>query len=176
MHVSSVDESIGRCSTRRRSIPLFGATPLIQILPSPVPGDRFVRLKFLQNSLALLLLAVWPVLSAHPVLQHLGLIHEARADHDVDSNGSHGHDDEGDHDGADGQCLPALTTVKVPSPQSTLTLFQICYFVTESAFDLERQQLFFGLAPPGTSPPEVSHRWQFSFRTALPARAPSFVS
>ncbi len=27
-----------------------------------------------------------------------------------------------------------------------------------------------------TGPPELSSTWQFSFRTALPARAPSFVS
>ena len=33
-----------------------------------------------------------------------------------------------------------------------------------------------GLSPPGSAPPELSHRWQFSFRAALPVRAPSSVS
>ena len=28
----------------------------------------------------------------------------------------------------------------------------------------------------GTAPPQLSHYWQFSFRTALPARAPSLIS
>ncbi len=33
-----------------------------------------------------------------------------------------------------------------------------------------------GLAPPETAPPELAQAWQFSFRTALPPRAPSLLS
>jgi hypothetical protein len=124
---------------------------------------------------ALLLLAAWPVLSAHPVLQHLGLIHEAHADHDSESAGSHEHND-GNHSVADGQCLLTSTTVKASAPCCGFTLFLICHIAKEWNLSLDRQQLSSGLAPPSLVPPELTHRWQFSFRTALPARAPSFVS
>lgn len=33
-----------------------------------------------------------------------------------------------------------------------------------------------GRASPEVIPPELAHVWQFSFRTALPPRAPSFIS
>lgn len=32
------------------------------------------------------------------------------------------------------------------------------------------------LLAPATTPPELAHAWQFSFRTALPPRAPSLLS
>ena len=142
-----------------------------------VDRARFKTLIRLKNIFALLLLAFWPVMSAHPVLEYLGLIHEAHADHGHDLDGSHhgpGHD--GDHDAADGRCLLASTVVKAPAPHYAFSVFLICHLASDWVRDFERQQLAPGPAPPSLVPPELAHRWQFSFRTALPARAPSFVS
>lgn len=126
-----------------------------------------------RNMVALLMLAVWPLASAHPVLQHFGLIHVIHDDHDADSTGSHEHDD--DHAAADGHCLLTSTTVKVPVPQAAVTPLLICFLAIEWASELRDVQNPSGLAPPGKAPPELSQRWQFTYRTALPPRAPSIA-
>src|SRR5262245_10617186 len=41
---------------------------------------------------------------------------------------------------------------------------------------VELQRPGIGRDLPATAPPEIAGHWQFSFRTALPPRAPSFVS
>ena len=141
----------------------------------PGRSDTVDAVKVAQLMLTFLLVAIWLPASSHVILETFGLIHEAHADHDSDSTGSHEHDDD-NHSAADGNCLLTPTGIKVPAPQHGFTLFLISYLATEWAFDLDRHQIPSGLAPPCTTPPELCHRWQFSFRTALPARAPSFVS
>ncbi len=141
----------------------------------PSRSDTVKQVKVAHLMLTLLLVALWLPASSHVLLEHLGLIHEAHSDHDSDSTGSHEHDDD-NHSVADGNCLLTPTGVKVPAPQQAFPLSLIGYLAKEWAFDLDRHQIPSGLAPPGTTPPELSHRWQFSSRAALPVRAPSFVS
>jgi len=58
----------------------------------------------------------------------------------------------------------------VPAPLGTLPID-----VPFSLVELQRPAGI-GRDVPATAPPEVAGHWQFSFRTALPPRAPSFVS
>src|SRR5687767_14358864 len=121
------------------------------------------------------MLAVWLPASSHSLLQYAGLIHERHADHDADSSDSHEHDTD-NHEAADGKCALASTHVRVHVPD-TVAMPMRCYALGlnwASEFPIEKQPS--GLSPPGTAPPEFSHRWQFSFRAALPARAPSLIS
>jgi len=129
----------------------------------------------LRSIASLLLVAVWLPASSHALLEHFELIHQVHADHDTDSSGSHEHDAD-NHEAADGKCALASTHVSVPMPDTVASpsLFCLLGFDSASEFHVERQSS--GLAPPGTAPPQLSHRWQFSFRTALPARAPSLIS
>ena len=124
--------------------------------------------------IALLLLALWPLASAHPVLEHFGLIHEAHADHDADANSSHDHDD--DHGVADGSCLLTLTKVKVPPAPDAVIQLLVCLAEFQTPSVLPDDCRLYGLAPPGTAPPILATTWQFSLRTALSVRAPSHSS
>jgi len=132
----------------------------------------------LRAILALLLSAFWLPASSHALLEHAGLIHERHAhhdDHEAESSGSHEHDAD-NHAAADGKYAPSSTLVRVPLPDAVTSPLLLCGLGLNctSGHHLDPQPS--GLAPPGTAPPQLSHRWQFSFRTALPARAPSFAS
>lgn len=123
----------------------------------------------------LLLVTFWVPVSSHVFLESAGLIHQRHADHDDDSTGSHEHTTDG-HDAADGHCTLSSTHVSVPVPHAVATpvlnyLLDLGW-TSELHVDLQPS----GLAPPGTAPPQLSHRWQFFFRTALPPRAPSLIS
>ena len=124
---------------------------------------------------SLLLVALWLPASSHALLESAGLIHQVHADHDADSSGSHEHDSD-NHEAADGKCALASTHVSVPVPNMVASPFLFCLLGFDSASELHVERQPSGLAPPGTAPPQLSHRWQFSFRTALPARAPSLIS
>jgi len=121
------------------------------------------------------MLAVWLPASSHALLQYAGLIHERHADHDADSTGSHEHDSN-NHETADGNCALSSTHVGVPVPDAVGSPCLLCLPGLEwaSAPHVELQPS--GLAPPGAAPPQLARTWQFSFRTALPARAPSLIS
>jgi hypothetical protein len=125
--------------------------------------------------IAPLLVAFWLPASSHPLLQYAGLIHARHADHDADSSASHEHN-EHDHDAADGLCALSSTHVSVPIRALVATGFLPCLvglgWVSEHDVELRPS----GLSPPGTAPSHFSHRWQFSFRTALLPRAPSVIS
>jgi len=58
-------------------------------------------------------------------------------------------------------------TLDVPMPWFAIVLFQL----PPPFAALSRQ-----ISPPTAAPPEISASWPFAFRTALPSRAPSFVS
>ncbi len=123
----------------------------------------------------MLLVAVWLPGSSHALLQYAGLIHELHVDHDADAAGSHEHDAD-DHDVADGICVLSSAQVNVPMPEADASPLLLGLFGLERGSEFNVELSASGLAPPGTAPPQLSHSWQFSFRTALPPRAPSFVS
>jgi len=129
----------------------------------------------LRAIVSLLLAAFWLPASSHPLLEYAGVIHEHHADHDSDSPGSHEHNSD-NHEAADGKCALSSTQVRVPVPDAVAFPMLICSagFDWASEPDVEPQPS--GLAPPGTAPPQYAHCWHFSFRTALPARAPSLIS
>ena len=130
------------------------------------------------------MLAAWLPASSHSLLEYAGLIHERHAEHtghadhahhDTDASGSHEHDSD-NHEAADGKFASASSHVSVPQPVAVAMpmLFSGLGLDWISELHIERQPS--GLAPPGTAPPQLSHCWQFSFRTALLARAPSQIS
>ena len=127
------------------------------------------------------MLAFWLPASSHSLLEYAGLIHERHADHDdhddhdADSSGSHEHNTD-NHEAADGKCVLSSPHVSVPLPGDVAMPMLFCAFGLNWASELHPEPQPSGLAPPGTAPPQLSHRWQFSFRTALPARAPSLIS
>ena len=129
----------------------------------------------LRTIVSLLLAAFWLPASSHPLLEYAGLIHGHHADHDVDSSGSHEHNSD-NHEAADGKCALSLTYVRVPLPDAVAVPMLIGALGWNWMSELHVEPQPSGLAPPGTAPPQPSHGWQFSFRTALPARAPSPAS
>jgi hypothetical protein len=74
-------------------------------------------------------------------------------------------------------CALASATYKMDenAPIKALSLAQIFVLIDSANLDRLRPQ-FFRVAECGVSPPELSTSWQFSFRTALAARAPSSAS
>jgi hypothetical protein len=131
--------------------------------------------KQLRVTITVFLIALWLPASSHALLEHYELIHQVHADQDQDSDGSHEHDAE-NHEAADGKCALASTHVSVPMPQTVAIPFLFCALGLDWSSELHAAPHPSGLAPPGAAPPQFSHRWQFSFRTALPARAPSLIS
>lgn len=127
----------------------------------------------MRKTVALLLLAVWPLVTSHVLLEHSGLIHAEPAAHQPGSD-SHEHDAD-HHEFADGGYVPGSGGISLIKPMAARSAFH-------SARPLEmvllvRRELFHnGPAPPGTAPPELSYGWQFFIRAALPIRAPTFIS
>ena len=128
-----------------------------------------------QTIITALMLAVWLPASSHALLQYAGWIHQRHADHDADSSGSHEHDSD-DHEAADGHCVLSSTHVSVPPPDAVASPFLLCLLGLEWTSEAHVELQPSGLAPPGTAPEQLSQSWQFSFRTALPPRAPSVIS
>lgn len=123
---------------------------------------------------ALMLLAIWPVMTSHALLQRFGVIHEVHHDHDGGA-GSHEHGSD-PHDFADGGYLRGLTTILLHKIIGLAAMLIVAFAVLLPFHAPAPRDGHSGLAPPGTAPPEISHRWQFAFRAALPVRAPSFAS
>ena len=128
----------------------------------------------LKRIITALLLAIWLPASSHALLEHFDLIHKVHADHDADSTGSHEHPTD-NHQAADGKCALSSTHVNVSLLNVVVTSFLPSALGLDWASELNVERQPSGLAPPGTAPP-LSHCWQFFFRTALPARAPSLIS
>jgi hypothetical protein len=131
--------------------------------------------KQLRAIITVFLVVIWLPASSHALLEHFELIHRAEADHDRDSGGSHEHDAD-NHEAADGKCALSSTHVNVPQPDAAVLPMLFCALGLDWASELHVEQQPSGLAPPGTAPPPLCQRWQFSFRTALPARVPSLIS
>jgi len=121
-----------------------------------------------------LLVALWLPASSHSLLDAAGFIHVWQ-DADGDFSGQHQHHTD-DHDVADGLFLLSSTDVRLSVPAIVALPLPISLPNVEWTPDFQDQTIHSGLAPPGVAPPELTHRWQFAFRAALPIRAPSFAS
>ncbi len=153
---------------------------------------RSIRsMRRVKQIVVLLLVALWLPASSHALLEHAGFIHhehEHAHEHEPHSDFHHHdahphpepdgrHEHNGDnHAAADGLCLLASAKVQVPTPDFTTADGWLTAVLLPLPDDDSGTANHSGLSPPGTAPPELPHIWQFSFRTALPARAPSLVS
>lgn len=144
-------------------------------LPLAIGPRSFRRVSWVRTALTLLLVALWLPSSSHSLLESAGFIHDWHAAHDGSPDGSHQHHDD-DHDVADGHCLLSSHEVSAPAPQAVVTQLWVCLLACEWTPEFSEGYHPSGTEPPGAAPPELSHRWQFSSRTALPPRAPSFAS
>ena len=131
---------------------------------------------------ALALVALWLPASSHAFLQHVGLIHQVHA-HDEDA--AAGHEDESDgphehgadnHAAADGLCRAPSGKVQLDKPVDVVKATWFFATLLNAAVLSCSERSHSGPSPPGTAPPELSHRWQLSSRAALPVRAPSVAS
>jgi hypothetical protein len=120
----------------------------------------------LRTVAVLLLLAFWVPASSHALMEHAGLIHTADAHHDEH------------HDAADGICVNASGHVQAPQPLHVAfaPLAQLEVWLAATAILDGSVAEASGPAPPGVAPPELPQTWHFVSRTALPARAPSYLS
>jgi len=123
----------------------------------------------------MMLVALWLPVSSHAFLEYAGLIHQRHGDHEADSSGSPEHDSDR-HEAADGHCVLSSPHVGIPMPDAVATQSLFCWLGLKWTSHLHVELQPSGIPPPGTAPPQFSQRWQFSFRTALPARAPSLFS
>lgn len=128
----------------------------------------------IRSIIVVLLVAFWPLLTSHSLLEQLGVIHQT-SHHDEDHNdGDHHSDHADDHDFADGKYLTKSGASDAPDlvPVSILQALwaTICFQELLSAPD----SVASGPSPPGLAPLEIVRSWNFLRRTALDARAPSF--
>ena len=124
--------------------------------------------------LVLLLVAIWPAVTSHALLEQAGLIHVVHDDHHHESDGSHEHNAD-NHAFADGDYTSTSAAKSLKKPDSAVVataLFQTVSCV--SAFSSDDGSP--GPGPPGAAPPLLQKSWCFLLRTALPVRAPSFIS
>jgi len=121
--------------------------------------------------MVLFLISLWIPMSSHAFMERADWIHQEATEQDSD----HHHD----HDGADGICVRTASHIEVPQPDfggwvTPLAAAEFWY-AASAVVDSEAAEAN-GPAPPGAAPPELSQTWHFSYRTALPARAPSYLS
>ena len=131
-----------------------------------------VPVKEFRSFVAVLLLALWLPATSHCLLEDAGWIHHSDCcDSGDDADGP-------GHDAADGVCQIEKAAFHLPKFQRVFvkTLPDFLWYPL-ALNDLHRAET----VPPdilsrAAPPPALRATWQFSFRTALPPRAPSFVS
>ena len=124
-------------------------------------------MRVLKTVAVLLLLALLVLATSHALLEQAGVIHTADSQHD------------NDHDAADGLCVNATTHVAAPQfslAVSPAPLAEVEFWLATCAVIDGSVAEASGPAPPGVAPPELPQIWHFVSRTALPARAPSYLS
>jgi hypothetical protein len=118
------------------------------------------------------LVAVWPLITSHCSLEQLpgfGLF--ACAD-DAATDSHQDNDCE-----TDGCASVESGFYKTEDSHPTVPTLQMTSFeLLTTPLSCTEQFIRFGRTDSSTAPPELSRLWQFSFRTALPPRAPSIVS
>ena len=170
-------------------------------------GERFPSCELGRNALqagavglvckvvAVILVALWPVVTSHSLLSHGGLIHVVHSDHHNERDRSdahqhlyhhqhdeHDHDDEGSHEHngdnhefADGDYRSTSASKLILKP-SLITLFTAGFAISALIQQCEFSMESPGPAPPGSTPQILQQTWQFSNRAAIPVRAPSIIS
>jgi hypothetical protein len=120
--------------------------------------------------LALLLAALWPLATSHCSLEKLpGFAFLACAeDRCCEPEAEAGHQSDACAVIESGFCKLESDCSLVPAPPTEHSLIEMPLEVSESFAAAQ--------VVPESSPPELSRLWQFSTRTALPPRAPSFDS
>ena len=121
----------------------------------------------------MLLLAIWPAVSSHALLQQAGLIHEFHDDHHHGDGGSHEHNSD-NHDFADGDYTSGGAAKALKKPEFLLAPTALLQTAAHGSILLRNYSP--GPAPPGTAPPLLLKSWYFLLRAALPVRAPSVIS
>jgi hypothetical protein len=123
--------------------------------------------------LVMLLLAIWPAVSSHALLELAEAIHVVHDDHH-NGDGSHEQNDD-NHAFADGDYTAGTAAKSLKKPDSPVVSTELLQRVSYiSAFFGENDSP--GPAPPGTAPPLLQKSWSFLLRAALPVRAPSCIS
>ena len=130
------------------------------------------RVRLFCKLIVVLLVALWPAVTSHALLEQAGLIHEVHDDHHG-NEGSHEHNTS-NHAFADGDYVSANASKSIKKPESTVN--STAPFRTLLYCSILMRNDPPGPAPPDTAPPLLQKSWYFLLRTALPVRAPSFIS
>lgn len=169
-----------------RPPPPVPQSPRFPQIPAAVAKSIFLPtmgpVRFVRRIVALLLLAAWPALTSHSLLELIGVIHQSHEAHAAHHHDHHHHPDDpshehgpADHDFADGGYIAKSSNNSAPFralPQTQTALWAIA-----STHQTELVAgAAFGPAPPGVAPPEFLQTWNFLHRTAIDARAPSSPS
>ena len=114
--------------------------------------------------LSLVLAVLWVPVTSHCAWENVSGLQFFKCATDTPENS--------DCDG-DGCAQLEKATYKVSSPQASVPapILALLFQSLLLKFPADEQRL-----AAVTTPPEISSAWQFSFRAALPPRAPSFVS
>jgi hypothetical protein len=131
-----------------------------------------MSVQFFKAMLAILLALAWAPLTAHCQIESLvglGLLSCQSAGEAPAPNGSHC-DDSSCCAWESGQC-------SLPQNQPSHVVWLIAVALTVVPFALHNSPpADAGMEILTTAPPEITRIWQFSFRAALPVRAPTFPS
>ena len=137
--------------------------------------DYIGAVRLLRKLIALALVAIWPAVTSHSLLERLDLIHVVYEDHHHhdDDGKSHEHDTD-NHRFADGDYTLPSPTKSLSKPNFSIAhAGAVAFVLSPISLDITEAQ---GPAPPGVAPPLLQKSWHFSLRAALPVRAPSFIS
>lgn len=134
-----------------------------------LPSCSLACVQWLETMIVWVLLAFWLPASSHALLEHSGIVN-------ADGAGHHSSGKSLNHDAADGVCRVELNDHAPPAPEFVLPLPLAAGFLPLlHASDQQGREILSPDPPPGTAPPQLPRRWQFTFRTALLARAPSLI-
>lgn len=126
-------------------------------------------MKSLKPIVVVMLLAIFSLASSHALLESFELIH-----HDGDHSHAESPATSNSHDAADGICLSNSHRAQVQKSFSEVQTdlgksFNLTFYFLQQ----NSQERGTEIGKSGSPPLEFKTTWQFSSRTALPARAPS---
>ena len=131
-------------------------------------------MRLLCKFFAVVLVALWPAVTSHTLLELSALIHVVHDDHHLPGEDSHEHNAD-NHLFADGDYI-SPTAAKVLLKPAFPTQWTIPALAAAFSSLADVRVDAPGPAPPDSEPDFLQQNWHFSLRTALPVRAPSFLS